>query len=75
MKARLRKWQTDVEAKQKLAGGESGFTLVMLNYVIFLRLSPLIPNWFVTIASPILGIRMYVGYFFFIFMCSMRGFQ
>ena len=61
MKARLRKWQTDVEAKQNSVGGESGFTLVMFNYVLFLRLSLLIPNWFVTIASLILGIYIYTS--------------
>jgi len=32
-------------------------------YMLFLRITPLIPNWFVNISSPIVGIPF--PYFFF----------
>ena len=32
-------------------------------YMLFLRITPLIPNWFVNISSPIVGIPF--RYFFF----------
>jgi len=39
----------------------------LMNYVLFLRFTPFIPNWFVNIASPIVGIPLFtffVGTFF-----------
>eukprot|EP01114_Cavostelium_apophysatum_P017216 TRINITY_DN5060_c0_g1_i1.p1 TRINITY_DN5060_c0_g1~~TRINITY_DN5060_c0_g1_i1.p1 ORF type:complete len:267 (+),score=65.04 TRINITY_DN5060_c0_g1_i1:165-965(+) len=39
----------------------------LLNYVLFLRFTPFIPNWFVNIASPLVGIPLstfFIGTFF-----------
>ena len=30
----------------------------MLWYVIFLRITPFLPNWFINLASPIIGVRL-----------------
>lgn len=38
----------------------------MLNYIIFLRITPILPNWLINIASPILGVSIvpfFVGTF------------
>lgn len=39
----------------------------LLNYVLFLRMTPLLPNWFINLASPVIGVPMFpftVGTFF-----------
>lgn len=39
----------------------------LLNYIIFLRITPFLPNWFINIASPVLGVPLmpfFVGTFF-----------
>jgi len=39
----------------------------LLNYMLFLRLTPLLPNWFVNISSPLLGVPLrifLIGTFF-----------
>ena len=30
----------------------------MLWYIIFLRITPFLPNWFINLASPIIGVRL-----------------
>lgn len=38
----------------------------LLNYVIFLRITPFLPNWFINIASPVIGVPLrtfFVGTF------------
>lgn len=35
----------------------------LLNYIIFLRITPFLPNWFINITSPVIGVPM--GPFFF----------
>ena len=30
----------------------------MLWYIIFLRITPFLPNWFINLASPIIGVRV-----------------
>ena len=38
----------------------------MLNYIIFLRITPILPNWLINISSPILGVNIvhfFVGTF------------
>ena len=30
----------------------------MLNYIIFLRITPILPNWLINISSPILGVNI-----------------
>ena len=30
-----------------------------MNYIIFLRITPFLPNWFINIASPIIGVRIF----------------
>ncbi|CAJ0570301.1 unnamed protein product, partial [Mesorhabditis spiculigera] len=43
---RVNSWQTEIEKhKQNL-----------FNYIIFLRVTPLLPNWFINIASPVLNV-------------------
>ncbi len=32
-------------------------------YMLFLRITPLVPNWFINVSSPIIGIPF--GHFFF----------
>lgn len=39
----------------------------LLNYVVFLRVTPLLPNWFINLASPVIGVPLVpftVGTFF-----------
>lgn len=39
----------------------------LLNYMLFLRMTPLLPNWFINLASPVVGVPMMpftVGTFF-----------
>ncbi|XP_015595948.1 transmembrane protein 41B [Cephus cinctus] len=39
----------------------------LLNYMLFLRMTPLLPNWFINLASPVIGVPMVpftVGTFF-----------
>lgn len=39
----------------------------LLNYMLFLRMTPLLPNWFINLASPVIGVPMIpftVGTFF-----------
>ncbi|XP_017879653.1 transmembrane protein 41 homolog [Ceratina calcarata] len=39
----------------------------LLNYMLFLRMTPLLPNWFINLASPIIGVPLFpfaVGTFF-----------
>lgn len=31
----------------------------LLNYIIFLRITPLLPNWFINITSPVVGVPAY----------------
>ncbi|VDP56351.1 unnamed protein product [Heligmosomoides polygyrus] len=49
---RVQKWQKDI-AKHK----EN-----LLSYIIFLRVTPFLPNWFINIASPVLDVPL--GVFF-----------
>lgn len=39
----------------------------MISYMLFLRLTPFLPNWFINVASPIVGIPLplFVGATFF----------
>jgi|688.fasta_scaffold396234_1 uncharacterized membrane protein YdjX (TVP38/TMEM64 family) len=30
----------------------------LLNYIIFLRITPFLPNWFINITSPVIGVSM-----------------
>jgi uncharacterized membrane protein YdjX (TVP38/TMEM64 family) len=30
----------------------------LLNYILFLRITPLLPNWFINLASPVVGVPM-----------------
>lgn len=30
----------------------------LLNYMLFLRMTPLLPNWFINLASPVIGVPM-----------------
>jgi uncharacterized membrane protein YdjX (TVP38/TMEM64 family) len=30
----------------------------LMNYIIFLRITPFLPNWFINIASPLLGVSL-----------------
>lgn len=39
----------------------------LLNYMLFLRMTPLLPNWFINLASPVIGVPMIpftIGTFF-----------
>lgn len=39
----------------------------LLNYILFLRMTPLLPNWFINLASPVIGVPVVpftVGTFF-----------
>ncbi|MCL4130938.1 UNVERIFIED_CONTAM: hypothetical protein GTU68_045828 [Idotea baltica] len=45
---RIRSWQQKVEKHRDN----------FLFYVIFLRITPFLPNWFINIASPVLGVPM-----------------
>ncbi|ORX81106.1 hypothetical protein K493DRAFT_242173, partial [Basidiobolus meristosporus CBS 931.73] len=38
----------------------------LLNYLMFLRITPILPNWFINIASPHLGVPMHI---FFVATC------
>ncbi|KAJ1358539.1 hypothetical protein KIN20_016982 [Parelaphostrongylus tenuis] len=46
---RIKQWQGDVARHR----GD------MLNYIIFLRVTPLLPNWFINIASPVLNVPFF----------------
>jgi len=38
----------------------------LLNYIIFLRITPFLPNWFINIASPVINVPLtpfFVGTF------------
>eukprot|EP01130_Rhizamoeba_saxonica_P015227 TRINITY_DN6790_c1_g1_i2.p1 TRINITY_DN6790_c1_g1~~TRINITY_DN6790_c1_g1_i2.p1 ORF type:complete len:212 (-),score=16.49 TRINITY_DN6790_c1_g1_i2:236-787(-) len=35
----------------------------LFNYFLFLRFSPLLPNWFVNIASPVFGVPFHIFWF------------
>lgn len=53
---RIKKWQDDI-AKHRSN---------LLSYIIFLRVTPFLPNWFINIASPVLNVpivHFYVGTF------------
>lgn len=43
---RVLKWQSEIEKHSDN----------LLHYVVFLRVTPLLPNWFINIASPVLGV-------------------
>lgn len=30
----------------------------LLNYIIFLRITPFLPNWFINITSPVIGVPL-----------------
>ncbi|KHJ94358.1 SNARE-like domain protein [Oesophagostomum dentatum] len=45
---RIEKWQDDI-AKHKSD---------LLSYIIFLRVTPFLPNWFINIASPVLNVPL-----------------
>ncbi|XP_053948701.1 transmembrane protein 41 homolog [Anastrepha obliqua] len=39
----------------------------LLNYMLFLRMTPILPNWFINLASPVIGVPVYtfaLGTFF-----------
>lgn len=31
----------------------------LFNYIVFLRITPFLPNWFINLASPIIGVPMW----------------
>ena len=46
----------------------------LLNYIIFLRITPFLPNWFINITSPVLNVSLwsfflgtFIGMFFILF--------
>uniref|UniRef100_A0A915D014 Transmembrane protein 41B n=1 Tax=Ditylenchus dipsaci TaxID=166011 RepID=A0A915D014_9BILA len=45
---RIQKWQAEIQ-KQK----ENLF-----NYIVFLRVTPILPNWFINVASPLLDVPL-----------------
>ncbi|TMS34591.1 hypothetical protein L596_002149 [Steinernema carpocapsae] len=45
---RVAKWQLDIQKQQDH----------LLNYIIFLRITPVLPNWFINIASPVLDVPL-----------------
>ena len=45
---RLRAWQSQVDKHHDN----------MLWYIMFLRITPFLPNWFINLASPVLGVRL-----------------
>uniref|UniRef100_A0A7I4Y0R0 Transmembrane protein 41B n=1 Tax=Haemonchus contortus TaxID=6289 RepID=A0A7I4Y0R0_HAECO len=49
---RVRKWQGDIASHREN----------LLSYIIFLRVTPFLPNWFINIASPVLDVPL--GVFF-----------
>ncbi|VDL83506.1 unnamed protein product [Nippostrongylus brasiliensis] len=49
---RVRKWQEELAKHREN----------MLSYIIFLRVTPFLPNWFINIASPVLNVP--IGVFF-----------
>ncbi|CAK5056650.1 unnamed protein product [Meloidogyne enterolobii] len=51
--ARLALWQIEVQKQ-----GDH-----LLNYIIFLRITPILPNWFINLASPIVDVPL-VPFFF-----------
>ena len=30
----------------------------LLSYILFLRITPFLPNWFINIVSPVIGVRL-----------------
>jgi len=43
----------------------------LIYYMLFLRISPLVPNWFINISAPIVGIP----YFYFLFATLFGSFH
>uniref|UniRef100_A0A914CVI4 Transmembrane protein 41B n=1 Tax=Acrobeloides nanus TaxID=290746 RepID=A0A914CVI4_9BILA len=43
---RISKWQNEVQKQREN----------LLNYIIFLRVTPILPNWFINIASPVIDV-------------------
>ena len=44
----------------------------MLWYIMFLRITPFLPNWFINLASPVIGVRLmpfFWGTFLGIYLC------
>ncbi|VDM73784.1 unnamed protein product [Strongylus vulgaris] len=53
---KLKKWQDDIARHREN----------LLSYIIFLRVTPFLPNWFINIASPVLNVpivHFYLGTF------------
>ncbi|KJH50201.1 SNARE-like domain protein [Dictyocaulus viviparus] len=46
---RVRQWQADIARNQAN----------LLSYIIFLRVTPFLPNWFINIASPVLDVPFF----------------
>jgi len=46
---RVNEWQKHVEHHRK----------DLLNYIIFLRITPFLPNWFINITSPVLNVSLW----------------
>lgn len=43
---RISKWQNEIQKQREN----------LLNYIIFLRVTPILPNWFINIASPVIDV-------------------
>ncbi|KAI1707680.1 SNARE associated golgi protein domain-containing protein [Ditylenchus destructor] len=45
---RLLKWQAEIQSQREN----------LFNYIVFLRVTPILPNWFINIASPLLDVPL-----------------
>lgn len=50
---RLKSWKRQVARHQA----------DILNYIIFLRITPILPNWFINLASPVIGVKILPFFF------------
>ncbi|KAI6180657.1 Transmembrane protein 41-like protein [Aphelenchoides besseyi] len=50
---KLKKWQNEVQRQR----GD------LFNYIVFLRVTPILPNWFINIASPVIGVPILPFFF------------
>jgi len=49
LNTRIQDWQKKVASKRN----------DLLYYVIFLRVTPIVPNWFINLASPLIDIPLF----------------
>lgn len=59
---RLKDWQLQV----------AGHHENMLWYIMFLRITPFLPNWFINLASPVIGVKL-MPFFFGTFLGELAG--